>query len=146
MVTNITKTVTIYIDDQAYQVPAGANLVDAAKTIGNDIPVFCYHPKMVPVGMCRMCLVEMGTIEKDRATGAVVLDVKGNPKIRWMPKLQTACTQIVSDGLVIRTNTQQVDQARENVVEFLLTSHPLDCPICDKGGECPLQNLTMEHG
>ncbi len=140
------NTVKIYIDDQAYEVPAGTNLVDAAKWIGNDIPVFCYHPKMKPVGMCRMCLVEMGSIEKDRATGAVVLDDKGSPKIRWMPKLQTACTTSVSDGLVIRTNTPQVDQARENVVEFLLTSHPLDCPICDKGGECPLQNLTMAHG
>ena len=140
------NTVKIYIDDQAYEVPAGTNLVDAAKWIGNDIPVFCYHPKMKPVGMCRMCLVEMGSIEKDRATGAVMLDDKGNPKIRWMPKLQTACTTSVSDGLVIRTNTPQVDQARENVVEFLLTSHPLDCPICDKGGECPLQNLTMAHG
>ncbi|MAS35927.1 MAG: NADH dehydrogenase (quinone) subunit G [Anaerolineaceae bacterium] len=139
-------TVTIIIDDQEYAVPAGANLVDAAKHIGNDIPVFCYHPKMAPVGMCRMCLVEMGSIQKDRATGEVMVDEAGNPQIRWFPKLQTACTTTVSDGLVIRTNTEQVDQARENVVEFLLTSHPLDCPICDKGGECPLQNLTMEHG
>ena len=138
--------VKIVIDDQEYDVPAGANLVDAARNLGNDIPVFCYHPKMAPVGMCRMCLVEMGNIQKDRATGEVLLDDKGNPQVRWMPKLQTACTTNVSDGLVIRTNTQQVDQARENVLEFLLTSHPLDCPICDKGGECPLQNLTMEHG
>lgn len=63
-----------------------------------------------------------------------------------MPKLQTACTQVVSDGLVVRTHTPVVDDARKNVLEFLLTSHPLDCPICDKGGECPLQNLTMAHG
>ena len=139
-------TVTIIIDDHEYSVPAGANLVDAAKAVGNDIPVFCYHPKMEPVGMCRMCLVEMGAVERDRATGEVARDEKGRPKVRWMPKLQTACTTTVSDGLVIRTNTQQVDAARENVLEFLLTSHPLDCPICDKGGECPLQNLTMEHG
>jgi NADH-quinone oxidoreductase subunit G len=139
-------TVKIIIDDKEYEVPTGTNLVDAAKWIGNDIPVFCYHPKMEPVGMCRMCLVEMGTIEKDRATGQVVLDEKGNPKIRWMPKLQTACTSRVADGLVIRTSTKQVVDARQNVVEFLLTSHPLDCPICDKGGECPLQNLTMRHG
>ncbi|MCB9450724.1 MAG: NADH-quinone oxidoreductase subunit NuoG [Anaerolineaceae bacterium] len=143
----MSDTVKIYIDDKEYDVPAGMNLVDAAKmAAGNDIPVFCYHPKMEPVGMCRMCLVEMGGIQKDRATGEVLLDDKGNPQIRWFPKLQTACTTKVSDGLVIRTNTQQVEQARENVVEFLLTSHPLDCPICDKGGECPLQNLTMEHG
>lgn len=141
------KMVKIYIDDKEYEVPAGSNLVDVAKFYAdNDIPVFCYHPKMAPVGMCRMCLVEMGNIEKDRATGAVVLDDKGNPKIRWMPKLQTACTTTVSDGLVIRTGTAQVADARKNVVEFILTSHPLDCPICDKGGECPLQNLTMEHG
>lgn len=140
------NTVKIYIDDQVYEVPAGTNLVDAAKWIGNDIPVFCYHPKMEPVGMCRMCLVEMGNIVKDRATGEVVLDDKGNPQIRWFPKLQTACTTVASDGLVIRTNTEMVDDARRNVVEFLLTSHPLDCPICDKGGECPLQNLTMQHG
>lgn len=143
----MTKTVKIYIDDNEYEVPAGSNLVDVAKWYAdNDIPVFCYHPKMDPVGMCRMCLVEMGSIEKDRATGEVVLDDKGQPKIRWMPKLQTACTQVVADGMVIRTGTKQVDDARENVLEFLLTSHPLDCPICDKGGECPLQNLTMAHG
>ena len=139
-------TVRIIIDDQEYEVPAGANLVDAAKSIGNDVPVFCYHPKMAPVGMCRMCLVELGSIEKDRATGEVLFDDKGQPRVRWFPKLQTACTQVVSEGMVVRTNTKQVDEARENVVEFLLTSHPLDCPVCDKGGECPLQNLTMEHG
>ncbi|MBE0690549.1 MAG: (2Fe-2S)-binding protein, partial [Anaerolineae bacterium] len=141
------NTVKIYIDDKEYEVPAGTNLVDVAKFYAdNDIPVFCYHPKMAPVGMCRMCLVEMGSIEKDRATGQVVLDDAGKPKIRWFPKLQTACTTTVSDGLVVRTNTSQVEDARENVVEFLLTSHPLDCPICDKGGECPLQNLTMAYG
>lgn len=139
-------TVRIYIDDQAYEVPKGANLVDAAKQLGNDIPVFCYHPKMTPVGMCRMCLVEMGSITKDRETGEFVLDDKGNPQIRWFPKLQTACTTTVSDGLVIRTATQLVADARKNVIEFLLTSHPLDCPICDKGGECPLQNQTLEYG
>ncbi|MCK6577417.1 MAG: NADH-quinone oxidoreductase subunit NuoG [Anaerolineae bacterium] len=143
----MTKTVTIYIDDKTYEVPAGTNLVDVAKFYAdNDIPVFCYHPKMKPVGMCRMCLVEMGSVQKDRETGAVLLDDQGKPQVRWMPKLQTACTTTVSDGLVVRTNTEQVDSARENVVEFLLTSHPLDCPVCDKGGECPLQNLTMAHG
>jgi NADH-quinone oxidoreductase subunit G len=143
----MSKTVMVTIDDQVYEVPAGSNLVDAAKFYAdNDIPVFCYHPKMKPVGMCRMCLVEMGSIERDRATGEIVLDEAGSPKVRWMPKLQTACTQVVSDGMVIRTKTQQVAEARRNVIEFLLTSHPLDCPICDKGGECPLQNLTMAHG
>jgi len=147
MVANLTttNTVTIFIDDKEYQVAAGSNLVDVAKWLGNDIPVFCYHPKMKPVGMCRMCLVEMGNAF-DPKSKQIVRDEAGGAQIRWMPKLQTACTTTVSDGLAIRTNTQVVEEARENVVEFLLTSHPLDCPICDKGGECPLQNLTMAHG
>src|SRR5690606_6615072 len=76
----------------------------------------------------------------------ILLDENGKPQVRWFPKLQTACTNKVSDGLVIRTTTSQVADARRNIVEFLLTSHPLDCPICDKGGECPLQNLTMAYG
>lgn len=141
------KTVKIIIDGVEYAVPAGANLVDVAKwSANNDIPVFCYHPKLDPVGMCRMCVVELGDIERDRETKAVLTEADGSPKVRWMPKLQTACTQTVREGMVVRTNTQKVDEARESVVEFLLTSHPLDCPICDKGGECPLQNLTMAHG
>ncbi len=141
-----TKLVTITIDGKAYQVPAGSNLVDAAKWhADNDIPVFCYHPKMAPVGMCRMCVVELGMVEKDRATGEVIME-NGQPKVRWMPKLQTACTQVATDGMVVRTDTDKVKAGRESVIEFLLTSHPLDCPICDKGGECPLQNLTMAHG
>jgi NADH-quinone oxidoreductase subunit G len=147
MVTNLTttNTVTIFIDGKEYHVAAGANLVDVAKWIGNDIPVFCYHPKMKPVGMCRMCLVEMGNAFDPKAK-QIVRDEQGSPQVRWMPKLQTACTTTVSEGLAIRTNTELVDEARKNVVEFLLTSHPLDCPICDKGGECPLQNLTMAWG
>ncbi len=113
---------------------------------GIEIPIFCYHPKLDPVGMCRMCLIELGSIQRDRATGEIQYDDAGKPMVRWFPKLQTGCTQTVSDGMVVRTKTEQVAQARKNVLEFLLTSHPLDCPICDKGGECPLQNLTMEFG
>jgi NADH-quinone oxidoreductase subunit G len=141
------KLVTIVIDGVQYEVPQGANLVDVAKWhADNDIPVFCYHPKLDPVGMCRMCLVELGMETRDRETGELVLDEDGSPVVRWFPKMQTACTQLVSPGMHIRTNTEAVNLGRENVIEFLLTSHPLDCPICDKGGECPLQNLTMEHG
>ncbi len=143
----MSDTVTINIDGKEYEVEAGANLVDAAKWhAGNDIPVFCYHPKMDPVGMCRMCLVELGTPGRDRATGELMLNDDGTPLIRYFPKLQTACTTTVSDGMHIKTNTPQVLEARNDVLEFLLSSHPLDCPICDKGGECPLQNLTMRHG
>ncbi|MBN1678755.1 MAG: NADH-quinone oxidoreductase subunit NuoG [Anaerolineae bacterium] len=142
----MTKTATIMIDDQTYQVPDGINLVDAAKLHGITIPVFCYHPKMESVGMCRMCLVELGSISVNRDTGEPDLNDDGSPVVRWFPKLQTACTQTVRDGTVVRTSTAQVLEARDNILEFILTSHPLDCPICDKGGECPLQNLTMAYG
>ena len=143
----MTDRVTINVDGQEYQVTAGSNLVDAAKWhAGNDIPVFCYHPKMEPVGMCRMCLVELGTPARDRATGEVMRNEDGSPQIRYFPKLQTACTTTVSDGMHVKTDTREVIDARNDVLEFLLSSHPLDCPICDKGGECPLQNLTMRHG
>lgn len=143
----MSEVVTIYLDGQPYEVPKGANLVDVAKFYAdNGIPVFCYHPKMEPVGMCRMCLVELGTIMRDRDSGEIMTDADGEPQVRWFPKLQTACTTTVTDGMVVRTNTDAVVAARDDMIEFLLTSHPLDCPICDKGGECPLQNLTMAHG
>src|SRR5438105_10642221 len=105
------STVRIFIDDVEYKVPKGANLVDAAKTIGNDIPVFCYHPKLESVGMCRMCLVEMGQANVDKATGEFQRDDKGNIAIRWQPKLNTACTTVVADGLAIRTATTGVLKA-----------------------------------
>jgi NADH-quinone oxidoreductase subunit G len=119
--------------------------VDAAKIIGIDIPVFCHHPKLEPVGMCRMCLVEIGRPMRDRATGQIVME-NGAPKIQFMPKLETACTNKVEEGMVVLTQSDKARDGQRATVEFLLTSHPLDCPICDKGGECPLQNLTMRHG
>jgi NADH-quinone oxidoreductase subunit G len=143
---NMADLVNLTIDGVAVAVPKGTLVVDAAKKIGNDIPVFCYHPKLKPVGMCRMCLVDVGTPKIDPATKQVVKDEAGNVVIAWMPKLTTGCTTPVSEGMAVRTATQQVKDAREDVLEFLLTSHPLDCPICDKGGECPLQNLTLAHG
>ncbi len=139
-------TVRVFIDDKQYQFPKGANLVDAAKTIGNDIPVFCYHPKLASVGMCRMCLVELGQAQIDKETQQFQAGDDGKIVIRWQPKLQTACTTTVADGLTVRTMTKLVQEARDDILEFLLTSHPLDCPVCDKGGECPLQNLTLRHG
>ena len=140
------KDVTLTIDGQSVTVSAGMLIVDAAKKIGIDIPVFCYHPKMEPVGMCRMCLVDIGRPAIDRATNQPVLDETGQPKIQFGPKLDTACTTPVSDGMVIVTQSQKVVDARREMLEFILTSHPLDCPICDKGGECPLQNLTLRFG
>jgi NADH-quinone oxidoreductase subunit G len=138
--------VTLTIDDIEVTVPKGTNLVDAAKQVGIDIPVFCYHPSLKPVGMCRMCLVEIGRPSKDRATGEILIDEGGDPIVRFGPKLETACTTTVDEGWVVRVNSEKAIEGRQQIVEFILTSHPLDCPICDKGGECPLQTLTMEHG
>ncbi len=140
------KLVNIVVDGIAVQVPAGTSAVDAAHQVGVEIPIFCHHPNLAPVGMCRMCLVEVGTPKVDRATGQVEADADGNPVIAFMPKLQAGCTTAASEGMVIRTTTSAVADARRSVLELLLTSHPLDCPVCDKGGECPLQNLTMRYG
>jgi len=123
----MSKQVTLTIDGKQVTVQEGTLVADAAKMAGIDIPVFCHHPKLEPVGMCRMCLVEIGRPVRDRATGEFVME-NGAPKIQFMPKLETSCTNRVEEGMVV------------------LTKSEIDCPICDKGGECPLQNLTMEHG
>ena len=140
------KMVNLTIDGKPVTVPEGTLVVNAAKRVGIDVPVFCYHPKMEPVGMCRICLVEIGRPVIDRATGQVALEADGTPKIQFGPKLETACTTPASEGMVVLGSTEKAKLGREDILEFLLTSHPLDCPICDKGGECPLQNLTMGFG
>jgi NADH-quinone oxidoreductase subunit G len=142
----MTKQVTLTIDGKQVTVPDGMLVVDAAKEAGIDIPVFCYHPKMEPVGMCRQCLVEIGRPMIDRTTGKPVLDDKGEPKLQFLPKLETACTNPVLDGMVVYTQSEKAKAGQKANLEFLLTSHPLDCPVCDKGGECPLQNLTLAYG
>jgi NADH-quinone oxidoreductase subunit G len=117
--------VTFTIDGREVSAPENAMLVDAAKYGDVEIPVFCYEPKLgQPVGACRMCLVE----------------------IEGIPKLQTGCSTPVKDGMVVHTQTQRVHDAQRAVVEFLLINHPLDCPVCDKGGECPLQDITYGWG
>ena len=138
--------VHLTIDGRPVTAPEGMLIVDAAKRAGIDIPVFCYHPKLAPVGMCRMCLVEIGRPARDRKTGEVPLDGDGKPVLFYNVKLETACTTPVGEGWNVRVMSEKALAGRREVVEFLLTSHPLDCPICDKGGECPLQNLTMGHG
>jgi NADH-quinone oxidoreductase subunit G len=137
--------VSLTIDGQPVTVPEGTLIVNAAKMIGIDIPVFCYHPKMEPVGMCRQCLVEVGRPVIDRATGQALIE-NGQPKIGFGPKLETACTTPVSEGMVVLSQSEKARASQKEILEFLLTSHPLDCPVCDKGGECPLQNLTMAYG
>jgi NADH-quinone oxidoreductase subunit G len=116
--------VTVTIDGREMQANAGDLLIKVAQEHGIYIPRFCWHERMKPVGMCRMCLVE---IEGQRG-------------------LPPACTATVSDGMVVRTDTPPVKKAQEGVLEFLLINHPLDCPVCDRGGECPLQDLTFGFG
>ncbi len=138
--------VNLTIDGKPATVPEGTLIVNAAKLIGIDIPIFCYHPKMEPVGMCRQCLVEVGRPVIDRASGKPVFESDGTLKIQFGTKLETACSTPVSEGMVVLGTSPKAVSGRKDILEFLLTSHPLDCPICDKGGECPLQNLTMRHG
>src|SRR5436305_10794011 len=112
------------IDGQALQAPPGTLLINAAKERGIPIPAFCYYAGLSLQAACRMCLVE---VEKT-------------------PKLQVACTLPVAEGMVVHTDSPQVRQARKGTLEFLLTNHPLDCPVCDKGGECELQDMVFRYG
>ncbi|MBL8049285.1 MAG: NADH-quinone oxidoreductase subunit NuoG [Chthonomonas sp.] len=128
-----TELVTITINEVELQVPKGELIVESVKRLGLEIPIFCYHPRMKPVGMCRMCLVEVGFKQPDGS-------------VRKMPKPQAGCTLPASEGMVIFTDTEPVHRDRKGVLEFLLINHPLDCPICDRGGECPLQNNTIFYG
>ncbi|HYN88043.1 MAG TPA: 2Fe-2S iron-sulfur cluster-binding protein, partial [Ardenticatenaceae bacterium] len=127
MATTQADMVTIVVDGQEVQAPKGTMLVEAAKVAGVEIPVFCHHPKLVPVGMCRMCLVEIGTPGKDRATGEPLLDEQGKPVIQWQPKLVTSCTTAITEGMHVKAATERVADAWRGTLEFLLTSHPLDC-------------------
>jgi NADH-quinone oxidoreductase subunit G len=138
--------VTIVIDGDAVQVPAGTNIIAAAAKMGKEIPHYCYHPRLSISGNCRMCLVEVGMVMKDRATGEVLLDDKGAPKIGWSPKPAIACGTQAVNGLYIRTDTELVKDCQKGVMEFLLVNHPLDCPICDQAGECSLQEFATDYG
>jgi NADH dehydrogenase/NADH:ubiquinone oxidoreductase subunit G len=116
--------VGVTIDGRDLRVPKGMLVLDAATAAGVHIPIYCAHPKMEPVAVCRMCLVQ---IEK-------------------VPKQQPACATIVSEGMVVHTNTDAVAKTREGMLEFLLLNHPLDCPVCDRGGECDLQDFAFRYG
>jgi len=118
------ELVNLVIDGQPVSVPPGTTVLEAAQEIGVEIPTFCNHPKLTPIGACRMCLVE---IEKMRG-------------------LQTACTTPVQEGMVVLVDSPAAREAREWALRFLLTNHPLDCPVCDKGGECTLQDQAMAYG
>jgi NADH-quinone oxidoreductase subunit G len=116
--------VKLQIDGKTVEAAPGTLLINAAKSVGIEIPAFCYYDGLTLQAACRMCLVE---VEKS-------------------PKMVTACTLPVAEGMVVRTDTPQVVQARKSMLEFLLSNHPLDCPVCDKGGECELQDLTFRYG
>jgi NADH-quinone oxidoreductase subunit G len=119
----MSDTVTLTIDGQSVTVPKGTNVLDAAKQLGIDISAFCYHPGLPIVAQCRQCLV---AVEKN-------------------PKLQPSCQQVVGDGMVVHTQDKLSTWARQQQLEFTLVNHPIDCPICDKAGECTLQKLYFEH-
>jgi len=142
----MSEKIRLTIDSQQVIVEQGTMVVDAAKLAGIDISVFCYHPKLEPVGACRICLVEIGRTQRDRSTGELLLETDGTPQIYFSGNLETACTVPVAEGMVIHTANEKVIKAKEDILEFILTSHPLDCPVCDKGGECSLQELTFEYG
>jgi NADH-quinone oxidoreductase subunit G len=142
---NKPSLVTLNVDGVEHQVPAGANLVDALAKIGKEVPHYCYHPKLPVAGNCRMCLVELGSPMRDRATNELVME-NGKPKIGWQPKPAIACATTVSPGLHVRLESPGVKACREGVTEMLLLNHPLDCPICDQAGECKLQEYSAEYG
>jgi NADH-quinone oxidoreductase subunit G len=116
--------VTLTVDGKKVTAPAGTLLIEACKSVGIEVPSFCYYPNFSLQGACRMCLV----------------------KIEKMPKLQTACTTVVSEGMIVTTESPEVKQARKGMLELLLGNHPLDCPVCDAGGECELQDMTFSYG
>src|SRR5438067_3458478 len=118
------KLVNVTVDGKALSAPAGTLLIEACKTAGIEVPAFCYYPNLSLQGACRMCLV----------------------RVEKMPKLQTACTTGITDGMVVVTESDEVRQARKSMLELLLANHPLDCPVCDAGGECELQDMTFSYG
>ena len=122
----ITDPVQITVNGEPVTVQNGELVIDACERNGSYIPRFCYHPRMNPVGMCRMCLVEI-----DTGRG---------------PALQPSCMINVAPDMTVTTDSPMVSKAQDGVLEFLLANHPLDCPVCDKGGECPLQDQTMAYG
>jgi NADH-quinone oxidoreductase subunit G len=116
--------VNITVDGKKVTAPAGTLLIEACKSVGIEVPSFCYYPNLSLQGACRMCLV----------------------KVEKMPKLQTACTTVIGEGMIVSTDTSEIHQARKGMVELLLGNHPLDCPVCDAGGECELQDMTFSYG
>ncbi len=139
---------TVTIDGQLYEYEGRPKLLQFCLDLGIELPHFCYHPAMSIPANCRQCLVEVGTPVVDRETRQPKLDADGNPIIQYMPKLMTSCSVDITDGMVVKTHrsSEVVDGAQEANLEFLLINHPLDCPICDQAGHCPLQIQSYKYG
>ena len=142
---NGTTMINVQIDGAWRQFPKGTKLIEACMQSGSFIPHYCYHPALSTPGNCRMCLLEIGGPKMD-ANRQPVLGPDGRPEIAWSPKPQISCALEITDGMAARTNSPLVEDCRKGVMEFLLINHPLDCPICDKAGECRLQEFAVEFG
>ncbi len=138
----------IFIDNERYEFEEHGKVLQFMLDHGLDLPFFCYHPSLSVPANCRQCMVKAGMPIFDRDNATYDLDDEGNRKIRFFPKLMTACSLDLADGMVIYTHRSDelVKQAQADNLEFILINHPLDCPICDQAGECPLQILTYKYG
>ena len=138
--------VNVQINGKWYRFPKGTRIADACNSVGVHVPCFCYHPKLSVVGSCRMCLVEQGMPPRLAPGTTPTYGDDGYQPIQWMPRAVIACANTVAENMGIRTTGTLCEDARRGVLEFLLTNHPLDCPICDQAGECKLQEYTTEYG
>ncbi len=138
----------VFIDGKRYEFEGDHMALQYMLDHGLEVPFFCYHPSMSIPANCRQCMVKAGQYMKDEKTGEYELDENGERKIRWFPKLQTSCGLKLSDGMVIQTQetSEEAERAQKDTLEFILINHPLDCPICDQAGECPLQIQTYKYG
>jgi NADH-quinone oxidoreductase subunit G len=135
----------VKVNDRVVEVPPGTSAMDAIFHAGYDVPLFCAERHLSPTGSCRMCLVKAGAPRKG-PDGEWITDESGEIKIFWFPKLMASCTLAVSEGMVIDTLSDEVRHAQSGMVELTLANHPLDCPTCDKGGACDLQDRAYEYG
>ncbi len=138
--------VNVQINGTWYRFPKGTRIADACNSVGVHVPCFCYHPKLSVAGSCRMCLVEQGMPPRLAPGTSPTYNDDGYQTIQWMPRAVIACANTVAENMGIRTNGTLCAEARRAVLEFLLTNHPLDCPICDQAGECKLQEYTADYG
>lgn len=138
----------VFIDGIRYEYEGEQRLLQFIQDQGKEVPFFCYHPSMSAPANCRQCMVKVGQPVKDRETGEYELDENGERVIRWFPKLQTSCNIMIADGMVVHTQETDdlVKRAQKDNLELILINHPLDCPICDQAGECPLQIQTYKYG